>query len=54
MLKLTVSGPPGSGTSTLVKGLCHKTGWTSANGGDIFRDHARNCLLYTSDAADDW
>ena len=41
MLKLTVSGPPGSGTSTLVKGLCHKTGWTSANGGDIFRDHAR-------------
>ena len=42
MLKLTVSGPPGSGTSTLVGKLCDDLGWSSVNGGDIFREEASN------------
>ena len=42
MLKLTVSGPPGSGTSTLVGKLCEDRGWSSVNGGDIFREQASN------------
>ncbi|MGB1777855.1 MAG: AAA family ATPase, partial [Candidatus Thalassarchaeaceae archaeon] len=45
MLKITVSGPPGSGTSTLVKGICKRTGWKSVNGGDVFRAHAKNAGL---------
>ena len=40
MLRLTVSGPPGSGTSTLVGKLCEDRGWSSVNGGDIFREEA--------------
>ena len=42
MLRLTVSGPPGSGTSTLVGKLCEDRGWSSVNGGDIFREEASN------------
>jgi predicted cytidylate kinase len=41
MVKLTVSGHPGSGTSTLVKGLMERNGWTSLNGGDVFREEAK-------------
>ncbi len=41
MLKITVSGPPGSGTSTLVNGICEELGWTSLNGGDVFRSQAK-------------
>ena len=40
MLRLTVSGPPGSGTSTLVSKLCDDRGWSSVNGGDVFREEA--------------
>ena len=40
--KITISGHPGSGTSTLVKGICHSKGWSSLNGGDIFRQEAKN------------
>ena len=40
MLRLTVSGPPGSGTSTLVSKLCEERGWSSVNGGDLFRNEA--------------
>ena len=40
VLLLTVSGPPGSGTSTLVGKLCEDRGWSSVNGGDIFREQA--------------
>ena len=37
MVHLTVSGHPGSGTTTLVKGICERKGWTSLNGGEVFR-----------------
>ena len=40
LLRLTVRGPPGSGTSTLVGKLCEDRGWSSVNGGDIFREEA--------------
>ena len=39
--KITISGHPGSGTSTLVKGICNAKGWSSLNGGDIFRQEAK-------------
>ena len=41
MVQITISGHPGSGTSTLVKGLCEHFNWTSLNGGDIFRGEAK-------------
>ena len=41
MVHLTVSGHPGSGTSTLVEGLVEHLGWTSLNGGQVFREEAR-------------
>ena len=40
MKKVTISGHPGSGTSTLVEGLCRHFSWTSINGGQIFRNEA--------------
>ena len=40
--KITISGHTGSGTSTLVKGICQSKGWSSLNGGDIFRQEAKN------------
>lgn len=41
MVHITVSGHPGSGTSTLVQGLAERFGWTTLNGGDIFRAEAK-------------
>lgn len=41
MVKITVSGHPGSGTSTLVSGLMDHYGWSSLNGGDVFRGEAK-------------
>ena len=41
MVRITVSGHPGSGTSTLVSGLEQRFGWTSLNGGDVFRQEAK-------------
>ncbi|HJM18590.1 MAG TPA: AAA family ATPase [Candidatus Thalassarchaeaceae archaeon] len=41
MLKVTISGPPGSGTSTLVSRIEISRGWKSLNGGDIFREEAK-------------
>jgi len=41
MVHITVSGHPGSGTSTLVQGLADRFGWTTLNGGDIFRSEAK-------------
>jgi len=38
--RITVSGKAGSGTSTLVKGLCEHYGWSFMNGGIIFRNEA--------------
>ncbi|DAC54907.1 MAG TPA: hypothetical protein D7H84_01525 [Candidatus Poseidoniales archaeon] len=42
MNKVTISGHPGSGTSTLVEGLKNNFGWKSINGGEIFRNEAKN------------
>lgn len=41
MLQATISGPPGSGTSTLVRGVCKNRNWTSLNGGEVFRNQAK-------------
>jgi cytidylate kinase len=41
MVRITVSGHPGSGTSTLVGGLMEHFNWTSLNGGDVFRTEAK-------------
>jgi cytidylate kinase len=41
MVRLTVSGHPGSGTSTLVDGLSARLGWRALNGGQVFRDEAK-------------
>ena len=37
---MTISGHPGSGTSTLVSLLCERRSWSSLNGGDVFRAEA--------------
>lgn len=42
LVEITVSGPPGSGTSTLVEKLAHEYSWASINGGDVFRNEANN------------
>ena len=40
MVRVTVSGHPGSGTSTLVAALAERYGWSTLNGGQIFREEA--------------
>ncbi len=40
LLMVTISGPPGSGTSTLVAKLAASRGWASMNGGEVFREEA--------------
>ena len=42
LLRVTISGPPGSGTSTLVAKIAESRGWRSMNGGDVFREEARS------------
>ena len=42
LLKVTISGSPGSGTSTLVAKIVDSRGWESMNGGDVFREEARS------------
>ena len=42
LVRITISGHPGSGTSTLVNAICESKGWSSLNGGDIFRQEAKN------------
>ena len=49
MLYITVSGHPGSGTSTLVKGLMNRFDWTSLNGGDVFRAEAKRREMSLAD-----
>ena len=49
MKKLTISGHPGSGTSTLVAGLKDHFGWMSINGGEIFRLEAKKRGLSLAD-----
>ena len=41
MLRVTISGAPGSGTSTLVSKIQQSTGWNSLNGGEVFRTEAK-------------
>lgn len=41
MPKITISGHPGSGTSSLVRKLMEHFNWNSVNGGQIFRDEAK-------------
>ena len=40
LVKVTVSGPPGSGTSTLVQRIANHHSWRALNGGVIFRSEA--------------
>lgn len=40
MVHITISGAPGSGTSTLVSKIRESTGWKSLNGGEVFRAEA--------------
>ena len=40
LLIVTISGPPGSGTSTLVARLSESFGWKFMNGGQVFREEA--------------
>ena len=49
MVRITVSGLPGSGTSTLVRGICQAKGWSALNGGDVFREEAANRGLSVAD-----
>ena len=41
LLRITISGAPGSGTSTLVRKIQHTTGWSALNGGEVFRTEAK-------------
>ncbi len=49
MPRITISGHPGSGTSTLVLKLSQKYGWSTINGGQVFRDEAAKRGLSLSD-----
>lgn len=49
LVRITISGHPGSGTSTLVSGICQAKGWSSLNGGEIFRQEAKNRNLTLSE-----
>ena len=40
MVRITISGPAGSGTSTLSQVLMNQYGYTHLNGGDVFRQEA--------------
>jgi cytidylate kinase len=52
MVKITVSGHPGSGTSTLVSKLVQSYNWTSLNGGDVFRSEAKKRGMTLADFAE--
>jgi len=40
-MKITVSGPPGSGTTTLARAIAEKHGFTLISAGEVFRDLAK-------------
>ncbi len=40
MVRVTISGPAGSGTSTLSRTLMERYGYSHLNGGDVFRQEA--------------
>lgn len=49
MLQMTISGHPGSGTSTLVSLLREAKGWSSLNGGELFRQEAKRRKMSLSE-----
>ena len=49
MVSITISGLPGSGTSTLVNMLSESLNWASVNGGQIFRELAEKNNLTLSE-----
>jgi cytidylate kinase len=49
MVRITISGHPGSGTSTLVKLLGDSKGWNSLNGGELFRQEAKRRNMTLAD-----
>ena len=49
MVRITISGHPGSGTSTLVKLLSESKGWNSLNGGELFRQEAKRRNMSLAD-----
>ena len=49
MVRITISGHPGSGTSTLVKLLSENKGWNSLNGGELFRQEAKRRNMTLAD-----
>ena len=52
ILKVSISGHPGSGTTTLVNSLCEMMSWTTVNGGDIFRNQAKARGISLADFAE--
>ncbi|MBA4735295.1 MAG: AAA family ATPase [Candidatus Poseidoniales archaeon] len=49
MVCITISGHPGSGTSTLVNLLSEYKGWNSLNGGELFRQEAKRRNMTLAD-----
>ena len=49
MVRITISGHPGSGTSTLVNLLSEYKGWNSLNGGELFRQEAKRRNMTLAD-----
>ncbi len=49
ILEVSISGHPGSGTTTLVNSICKEMSWTTVNGGDIFRNQAKDRGLSLAD-----
>ncbi len=52
MTKITISGHPGSGTTTLVSIIEKKFNWDSINGGTIFRNAAKKNNMNLVDFAE--
>ena len=52
ILKVSISGHPGSGTTTLVNSICEMMSWTTVNGGDIFRNQAKERGISLTDFAE--
>ncbi len=49
MAHITISGHPGSGTSTLVQLLSEAKDWSSLNGGELFRQEAKRRNMSLAD-----